>query len=117
MTYSNNHYSNGGDDNPLAGFMEPRAAATTEPENVAYEDPREIRQSLDLLVQDFRNLRKFMEAMALDIRDIKSRMTNSEQGSAGVLANMQTAIAICNRRIDRLEQWIAQAENRRNNQY
>ena len=118
MTYnSNNHYSNGNDDNPLASLMEPRTAAAAEPENVAYEDPRDMRQSLDLLAQDFRNLRKFMEAMSHDIRDLKSRMTNSEQNSAGVLAGMQTSIAICYRRIDRLEQWIAQVDTRRNKQY
>ena len=117
MTYNGNQYPNGSEESTLAPFIEPRAAITTETEHIAYDDPRDMRQSLDLLAQDFRNLRQFIEAMSHDLRDIKTRITNTEQSSGGVLASIQSAIAICNRRVDRLEQRFAQVEHRRTNQY
>ena len=93
MTYNGIQYPNGSEESTLAAFIEPRAATATETDNTVYEDPRDMRQSLDLLAQDFRNLRQFMEAMSHDLRDIKSRITNSEQSSGGV--SRQYSIGHC----------------------
>ena len=117
MTYNGKQFQNGAEDNTLAAFIEPRATVASDADNTVFEDTRDIRQSLDLLAQDYHNLRQFIEAMSHDLRDIKSRMTNAEQSSGSVLASVQSAIAVCNRRIDRLEQRIAQVEHRRTNQY
>ena len=90
---------------------------TTEEDNVLYENISHIRQVLDTLANDLRDVQQFLDASSQDIRDVKTRMTNLEQSTASGFANIQSGLAVNNRRLDRVDERIGQFERRPDQRY
>ncbi|HWA21233.1 MAG TPA: hypothetical protein VG735_02435 [Caulobacterales bacterium] len=68
-----------------------------------------------LILEQLRRLNGKADGIALDVIDIKSRLTSLEEGQAGVrgeLAQLYTSYANQSRRIDRIDERLARIERR-----
>ncbi len=61
-----------------------------------------------LVLEHLRHIRKAVDALSLDMIDVKARMTGVE----GTLGHVLTQLAVLNGRVDRLEERLGRVERR-----